>query len=110
MLQEMNIALRFVLELCSFGTIGYWGFRMGKMPAIKISFAIILPLIVAIIWGLFGALGTTWRLQDTLHLVLEIMIFGLGVVALYHLKYVTLATVLAVIIIINSSLMYIWEQ
>ncbi|WP_396124321.1 DUF2568 domain-containing protein [Bacillus pseudomycoides] len=35
MLQEMNVALRFVLELCILGIIGYWGFQVEKGHAIK---------------------------------------------------------------------------
>lgn len=30
MLQEFNIALRFMLELCVLGIVGYWGFRIGE--------------------------------------------------------------------------------
>ncbi|WP_459499312.1 YrdB family protein [Bacillus sp. C1] len=110
MLQEMNIAVRFVLEVCVLGIIGYWGFHTGKGFAVKIVLAVIFPLIVAIIWGLFGAPAAIWKLQGISHLMLEIIIFGLGIAVLYHLKYVTLATIFAVIIIMNSILMYIWGQ
>ncbi|MBO1579268.1 YrdB family protein [Bacillus sp. XF8] len=110
MFQELNLALRCVLELCILGIIGYWGFQMGKGPVIKVILASVLPVIVAIIWGLFGAPAATWQLQGALHLLLEIIIFGLGVVALYHLKYVTLATILLIVIIINRILMYAWGQ
>lgn len=110
MLQEMNIALRFLLELCILGVIGYWGFQVGKGPVIKGTFAVVLPLIIAVIWGLFGAPEATWKLQGALHLMLEIIILGLGIVALYHLRYVALATVFMIVIFTNSVLMYIWKQ
>lgn len=55
MLQAFNIALRFMLELCVLGIVGYWGFRVGTITVIKVALAIILPVIVAIIWALFGA-------------------------------------------------------
>ncbi|WP_314110230.1 YrdB family protein [Bacillus pseudomycoides] len=72
--------------------------------------AIVLPLIVAVIWRLFGAPSATWKVQGVLHLMLEVVIFGLGIAALYHLRYVTLVTVFMIVIIMNSVLMYVWRQ
>jgi hypothetical protein len=110
MLQEFNIALRFMLELCILGIVGYWGFRVGKIPAIKITLAIILPIVVAVIWALFGAPQAEWEVQGILHVLLEIIVFGLGVAALYYLKHPMLASGLAIIIVVNRVLMFIWNQ
>ncbi len=66
MLQAFNIALRFMLELCVLGIVGYWGFRIGTITVIKVTLAIILPVIVAVIWALFGA--QTRRMGSTRHI------------------------------------------
>ncbi|EOP51376.1 hypothetical protein IKQ_03986 [Bacillus cereus VDM053] len=110
MLQAFNIALRFMLELCVLGIVGYWGFRVGTITVIKVTLAIILPVIVAIIWALFGAQHAEWEVQGILHVLLEIIVFGVGVVALYHLKHYMLASGLAIIIVVNRMLMFIWNQ
>ncbi|WP_144503999.1 YrdB family protein [Bacillus mycoides] len=110
MLQEFNIALRFMLELCILGSVGYWGFRVGEIPAIKITLAIILPIVVAVIWGLFGAPHAEWEVQGILHVLLEIIVFGVGVAALYHLKHPMLASGLALIIVVNRMLVFVWNQ
>ncbi len=86
------------------------GGQVGKGPVIKGTFAVVLPLIIAVIWGLFGAPEATWKLQGALHLMLEIIILGLGIVALYHLRYVALATIFMIVIFTNSVLMYIWKR
>ncbi|EEL32605.1 hypothetical protein bcere0020_41030 [Bacillus cereus Rock3-29] len=44
-----------MLELCVLGIVGYWGFRVGTITAIKITLAIIFSIVVAVIWELFGA-------------------------------------------------------
>jgi hypothetical protein len=49
-----------MLELCILGIVGYWGFRIGTITAIKITLAIILPVIVAVVWALFGAPHAEW--------------------------------------------------
>ncbi|MED0962802.1 YrdB family protein [Bacillus paramycoides] len=110
MIQEFNIALRFMLELCILGIIGYWGFRKGEIPAVKLMLSVILPVVVAVIWGLFGAPNAEWELHGTLHVLLEITVFGLGVAALYHLKHPILASGLAIVIIVNRILMFVWNQ
>ncbi|PES62042.1 hypothetical protein CN507_26690 [Bacillus cereus] len=110
MLQAFNIALRFMLELCVLGIVGYWGFRVGTITVIKVTLAIILPVIVAIIWALFGAQHAEWEVQGILHVLLEIIVFGVGVAALYHLKHYMLASGLAIIIVVNRILMFIWNQ
>ncbi|MGE7881282.1 YrdB family protein [Bacillus sp. NPDC094077] len=110
MLQEFNIALRFMLELCVLGIVGYWGFRVGTITAIKITLAIILPVVVAVVWALFGAPNAEWEVQGILHVLLEIIVFGVGVAALYHLKHPMLASGLAIIIVVNRMLMFVWNQ
>ncbi len=110
MLQEFNIALRFMLELCVLGIVGYWGFRIGEIPVVKIILAIILPIVVAVIWGLFGAPHAEWEVRGILNVLLEISVFGVGVAALYHLKHPLLASGLATVIIVNRILMFIWNQ
>ncbi|EJS59091.1 YrdB family protein [Bacillus nitratireducens] len=110
MLQAFNIALRFMLELCVLGIVGYWGFRVGTITVIKVTLAIILPVIVAVIWALFGAQHAEWEVQGILHVLLGIIVFGVGVAALYHLKHYMLASGLAIIIVVNRILMFIWNQ
>lgn len=84
--------------------------RIGKILAIKITLAIILPISVAVIWALFGAPHAEWEVQGMLHVLLEIIVFGIGVAALYHLKHPILASGLAIIIVVNRMLMFIWNQ
>ncbi|MCU5686520.1 MULTISPECIES: YrdB family protein [Bacillus cereus group] len=110
MLQEFNIALRFMLVLYVLGIVGYWEFRVGTIMAIKITLAIILPIIVAVIGALFGAPHAEWEVQSMLHVLLGIILFGIGVAALYHLKHPILVSGLAIIIVVNRVLMFIWNQ
>lgn len=53
-----------------------------------------------------------WRFQTGKRTVIKVMlaIVLLIIVALYHLRYITLSTVLLIVIIINRILMYVWEQ
>jgi hypothetical protein len=109
-LQTMNLALRFILELCALLAVGYWGFKTGSGFGLKIGFGIGVPLFMAIIWGAFGAPKAAVQLSAGLHLFLEFMIFGLPVVALLAAGNPRLAWVYAVIAVINRVLIYVWQQ
>lgn len=105
-----NEALRFVLELCVLAALCYWGFQIGKGLSVKIVLGIGAPLLAAVVWGLFGAPNATWPLADAWHLLLEVVVFGSAVVALYAAGYPNLAWIFALIVIVNRVLMYVWGQ
>jgi hypothetical protein len=51
-----NLALRFLLELCALGALGYWGFKTGGGLIAKIGLGIGAPLVAAVVWGTFVSL------------------------------------------------------
>jgi hypothetical protein len=110
MIKYANLVLRFLLELCALFALGYWGFHTGKSLILKIVLAFGAPLIVAVVWGIFGSPGAPVKLSAPLHLLLELMVFGLPIVALYAAGKPGLSFVFGLVVIINRSLMYIWKQ
>jgi hypothetical protein len=110
MLQSINLALRFILELCALLAVGYWGFKTGSGFVMKMGLGIGVPLFMAVIWGTFGAPKAAVQLSAGLHLFLELIIFGLPVVAMLAAENPRLAWAYAVIAVINRVLMYVWRQ
>lgn len=45
----LNLALRFVLELCALAALAYWGYQAGKGPISKIGLGASIPLLAALI-------------------------------------------------------------
>ncbi len=109
-IQNANVALRFILELCALVAYGYAGWQIGSSTFLKLGLAIGLPLGAAILWGLFGAPGSSMQLQDPWHLLLEIVVFGGSAVALARTGHPAVGLVYAVVFVINRVLMYIWGQ
>lgn len=56
-LKLLNLALRFLLELCLLAAVGYWGFKTQSGLLMKILFGIGLPVLIAVLWGTFLAPG-----------------------------------------------------
>lgn len=109
-LKSINVAVRFLLEFCVLAAVGYWGFKSNAGWFLKILLGIGAPLLIAVIWGTFGAPKATNHLTGISLLALEVVVFGSGVAALYATKNYSLAWGFAVIIIINRILMFIWSQ
>lgn len=109
-LQYTNLALRFFLELCALAALGYWGFLTGKGWVMKIGLGVGAPVLIAVIWGMFGPPGASVKLSAPLHLFLELLIFGLAAIALYVAGKHGLVWIFIMTVVINRILMYIWGQ
>lgn len=110
LLQNLNLALRFLLELCALAAFGYWGFQTGGNVFAKISFGIGAPLLIAVVWGFLGSPNAPVTLPPLQHLLLEVIIFGLPALALYAAGKQSWALIYAVLVISNRILMFIWGQ
>jgi hypothetical protein len=109
-IKGLNVAIRFLLELCVLAAVGYWGFKTGSGWLLKILLGIGAPLLIAVIWGMFGAPKANMQLQGFMLIALEVVVFGSGVAALFATKNYSLAWSFAVIVIINRILMFAWKQ
>lgn len=109
-LQTANLALRLLLELVVLCSVGYWGFRLDRALALRVLLGIGAPLLVAVIWAAFGAPQAAMPATGLWHLLLELVVFGSGPLALYAAGRPTLASALGVATVLNRLFMYIWGQ
>ncbi len=109
-IQSMNLALRFLLELCALAGVGYWGFRPQRGLALRFLLGLGAPLLIAALWGTFGAPKANRLLTGPFHLLLELGVFGLPAVALYTAGRPTWAWAYGSAVVINRALMFVWNQ
>jgi len=109
-LKGINLAVRFLLELCMLAAVGYWGFTTQSGWGIKLMLGIGLPLLIAVIWGLFVAPKAIYPLGGIPHLLLALILLGSGAVALFASGNPTLGWVYAIILIANQVLLVLWRQ
>ncbi|MBS4211295.1 MULTISPECIES: YrdB family protein [Neobacillus] len=109
-LQSINIALRFLLELCSLFAVGYWGYKTGESLVVQWILAVGGPLVLAVIWGLMGSPKAPIKLSEPFYFILEIIVFGLPVLLLALLGKNELAWFIGIVVVINKILMIIWKQ
>ncbi|WP_423802199.1 YrdB family protein [Neobacillus sp. SAB-20_R2A] len=109
-LQLFNVALRFLLELCSLFAVGYWGYNTGDSRVVQWILTVGGPLVMAVIWGLMGSPKAPIKLSEPFHFILEIIVFGLPVLLLALLGKDEIAWFLGIVVVINKILMIVWKQ
>lgn len=110
LIKGVNLALRFLLELCALVALGYWGFKTGSGAIAKVALGIGLPLVAAVVWGVFVAPRAPVELPGVLVLVLQVLVFGSAAAGLAATGHRTLALAFAVVVVLNAVLMYAWGQ
>ena len=108
----LNLAVRFLLELCALFALGLWGWRL-RDDGWRIVAALAVPLIAAALWGTFAVPGDPSRsgsapvvVPGALRLVLEFGFFASATWTLYDLGFRRAAAFFAVAIVVHYLLSY----
>ena len=109
-LKMLNLLVRFLLELCMLAMVGYWRFKTQSGWTMKILLGIGLPVLIAVLWGLFLAPRAAYPLRDASYLTLELILFASGAVALFASGKPTLGWAYTIILMINKILLVLWKQ
>lgn len=109
-LKLANLALRFLLELCLLAAFGAWGFSLAAPLIIRIAMGILLPVLVAVVWGVFLSPRRSVQLPPAARLILELALFALAVAALAVAGRPTLAAALGVVYALNKALLMIFPS
>lgn len=109
-LKALNLLIRFLLELCMFVAVGYWGFKTHSGWVLKIILGIGLPILIAVIWGLFIAPRAKYPLSGISYLAVELILLGSGAVALFASGTPDLGWVYTVILVVNKVLIVVWKH
>ncbi|GAQ18155.1 conserved domain protein [Oceanobacillus picturae] len=106
----LNVMLRFLLEVLALVAIGFWGFQKGSGMITSFLLGIGVPLIIAIIWGVFFAPASTVNIPIWLKFGFEVVIFGLAFVALVSMRFSSSAYIFGLAVLINQTLLYVFKQ
>jgi len=109
-LKLANLAVSFLLELCALAAFAYWGFQVGPNPFVKILLGLGTPILVGVVWGIFIAPRAYVTLPRPLNLTLRLVVFGLAALSLAAIGLTTLAWILAIVVIVNYTLIILWKQ
>ncbi|HEY9227856.1 MAG TPA: YrdB family protein [Gemmatimonadaceae bacterium] len=109
-LRVINLGVRFLLELAALAIFGYWGATLAAGVVLRTTAAVVLPLAVAVCWGIFispKARVPTGRLGRA---GLGLLVFLAAAAALYTRGHVAPAATFAVVAVASSVILYILPQ
>lgn len=97
-----NAGLGLLLEIALLVALGYWGFSTGEGWLVKVLLGIGAPVGAGVVWGLFlAAGGPKFSLPTPVRVVLKLVVFGVGALALYATGHPVLGLVFAVLSVIT---------
>jgi hypothetical protein len=103
-LRSVNLAVRLLCELGLLVALAVWGFHAGSGLAGDLVLGLGAPMLAAVIWGLWVAPASRRRLADPARLVMEVLLFAAGVVALAAAGYLLVAVGFAAVVAANIIL------
>ena len=109
-LKMLNLAVRFLLELCMLAAVAFWGFKTQNGWLMKILLGIVLPLVIAVIWGMLLAPRAEHRLTGVPYFALELFLFLSGTFSLFAAGKPALGWVYTVTLVVNTILLIVWKQ
>lgn len=108
--KDLNLGLRFLLELLALAALGFWGWRIADGPAARALFAVAFPLAAAVVWGAFVAPQASFAAPEGVKLLLQVAIFGLAAFGLARTGHPGMAAGLGTAVLANAVLMLVWHQ
>jgi hypothetical protein len=109
-LRASNLALRFVLELGALAALAYWGATIASARAVRIVLAIVLPVIMAVVWGLFISPKARIPTGVAGRAGLGLIMFRVATAALWRRGYPMLAGTYGSLAVASSILIVVWPQ
>jgi hypothetical protein len=108
----INLAVRFLLELSAYVTLGLWGWHR-RDDGFRILIALAIPLFAAVLWGTFAVPNDPSRsgsaplpVPGILRLALECGFFGFATWALWDLKFARLAVMFGAAVAVHYAISY----
>ena len=100
MFDAINLALRFFLELAALAALGWYGAHIGETTLAKVALGGGLPLVAAVLWGLFAAPKSTFDVPLA-GVAVQVLVFGGGALALVAIHRHGLAAAFALVVVLN---------
>lgn len=109
MLKALNLALRFLLEICALMALAYAGLHATAAP-IRVVLGVAFPAIAAVLWAMFVAPKSALRAPLGVRYAAEAIVFAGAVLGLSWVGKPVWAAVLAALVIMNVVLLAMWNQ
>ena len=107
-LANVNLALRFLLELGALAAVALWGWKTGD-GVLRFVLPVAAVSAVVAVWALFVSPNPTIELPLAARLVIELGVWLAAGAALWASGYGTLAVAFVLVAVVSGSLNAVWR-
>ncbi|MHC5216234.1 YrdB family protein [Enterococcus sp. LJL128] len=104
LIKNSNIAIAFLIEIFAIFILGYWGFTLHSSKIIRVTAGLLAPILTIVIWSIWCAPSSSYRLEGLWLVALKCLLFGIVVCCLLSTKQSSAAVIFGAIIVINLGL------
>lgn len=104
-LRLANLALRFALEVGALIAVGYWGWSASMRPFARAALAVVVPVVVAVVWGLFISPKARFPAGLVGRAILGLLVFLVAAAALYGRGHARLGMTFGGLAVVSSALL-----
>ncbi|MGF1424881.1 YrdB family protein [Kitasatospora sp. LaBMicrA B282] len=108
--KDANATVAFLLELGVYVAAGGWGFTAGRRRATRLLLGLGGPLVLVVLWALFGAPSAVHPLHGVPRVGFELLWYGAGTAALAAWWRAAPAAAFAAVCVLSGVLARIWGQ
>jgi hypothetical protein len=109
-MRNLNLGFRFILEMAVLVALFLWGTSISGEFLVQVVLGLAFAAVAVVVWGLFVAPRAARRLPDPARLVVELGVFGFGVLAFVLSGNLLLGILLGAAAVISITLMFFWDQ
>jgi hypothetical protein len=107
-LKNVNLGLRFLLELGALAAVAYWGFTVGD-GALRWILALAAPVAVAVVWWLFVSPKAAVDAPRPVRLAVELAVWAAAGAALWAAVHPALGIAFSLVAVVSGVLNQIWS-
>ncbi len=101
-----NDLVAFAVEVLAVVLLAVWGAHLGTGTATHVLGGILVPAVAVVLWGLFAAPRARVRMP-VLVVATKVLVLGAAVLAAWSLLSPVWATVVTVVVVVNTALMWV---
>lgn len=109
-LRIVNLAVRFVLELAALAAFAYWAARLDMPRGLRILVAILVPMVVAALWGLFISPKARFSTGRAGQVGLGLIVFLAASAALFVRGQSAIGLAFACTAVLSSAVLWLLPQ
>lgn len=109
-IKQLNLLVSFLLELAMLFFYSYWAYRTSDTDAMRYTLAVVMPAIAVVIWAIWAAPKSKYRLANPFRSVLKVSLCLLAAFLCYKTGQGGWAVWFTAVVLLNAGVAFALGQ